>query len=100
VGAAVEKSGVAKPNRGESEKNLEVRALHCSSALLEDAALVDEIELTARLFFSFISNTPGSNIHFDLFPDDHLVSVLCDRGSFMKKRCGRFGKSQAGSQSF
>jgi len=33
------KSGVAKPHRGEKEKNLEARALHPSSALLEDAAL-------------------------------------------------------------
>jgi hypothetical protein len=67
------KSGVAKPNRGDEEKNLEARALHSSSALFEDVALVDEIELTARLTLRFISFTPGSNIHLDLFQDDHLI---------------------------
>ena len=67
------KSGVAKPNRGEKEKNLEAKALHRSSALLEDAALVDEIELSARLTLRFISIAPGSNIHLNLFQDDHLI---------------------------
>jgi hypothetical protein len=38
---------------------------------------VDEFEFTARFTFRFISDTPGSNIHLDLFQDGHLGLGEC-----------------------
>jgi hypothetical protein len=74
VGFAVKNLACQKPNRAEKKKDLEASALHRSSVLLADAALIYEVELTAGFTFRFIPTAPGSNIHSDLLQDDHLVS--------------------------
>lgn len=75
VGFAVKNLACQKPNRAEKKKDLEASALHRSSVLLADAALIYEVELTAGFTLRFIPNAPGSNIHPDLLQDDHLVSA-------------------------